>query len=109
MKKILFKSVIFKLLASIVLIILPINVLMLISSRMLVASTKKHIFSEMENSLNVYMDKLDQEIHGTEAFLVKLKNNTHYLRVVSGMMDVGEQYDYMRECCLSREIGTMRQ
>ena len=96
MWRMLYKSVIFKLLASIILIILPINVLMIISSQLLVDSSRRHIMSEMENSLNVYMDKLDREIHDTEEYLIRLKNNDNYLKVVSSQAGEKDQYEYVR-------------
>lgn len=96
MWKMLYKSVIFKLLTGIILIILPINVLMILSSRLLVDASRRHIMSEMENSLNVYMDKLDGELHHTEEFLIRLKNNDNYLNVLNGDGGAQSQYDYVR-------------
>lgn len=98
-----FRSLIFKILAGMVAIVLPVNVFVIICVQMLTKASMEHIYSETQSTLNVYIDKLDKEIYSTEKLFVQMKRDEDYLNILAGTRDSWGEYDFMRS---QTEIGT---
>lgn len=92
-----YRSVIFRLLIGILIVILPINILMIVIAQLFFGAMKEQSYKESEHALSLYMDQLDRQLDQTNTFLYKMSSGINYLQLLQADTSTAKkQYEYMK-------------